>query len=200
MTFKRLCVYCGSRHGAQPAYDRAARNLGAALARHGIELVYGGGRVGLMGVLAESVLAHGGKVIGVIPKALVSREVAFLELSDLRIVESMHERKALMADLADAFVALPGGVGTLEELFEILTWAQLGLHHKPCGLLNVDQFYDLLLGFLDHALAENFIPKNSAVPFWSTVIPNAYWRCSKESRSRQPNPSFAQTTFRSSSL
>jgi uncharacterized protein (TIGR00730 family) len=159
MTFKRLCVYCGSRHGARPSYDRAARDLGAALGHRGIELIYGGGRVGLMGALAESVLSHGGKVIGVIPRSLVSREVAFLELADLRIVDSMHERKALMAELADAFIALPGGVGTLEELFEILTWAQLDLHRKPCGLLNVDQFYDLLLGFLDHAVAENFIPK-----------------------------------------
>ncbi len=157
MTIKRVCVYCGSRHGSRPAYDRAARDLGAALARRGLELVYGGGRVGLMGSIAEAVLAGGGSVIGVIPRALVSKEVAFLELKDLRVVASMHERKALMAELADAFITLPGGFGTLEELAEIITWAQLGLHRKPYGLLNVEGFYDPLLSFLDHALAEDFI-------------------------------------------
>lgn len=157
MTIKRVCVYCGSRHGSRPVYDRAARDLGAALARRGLGLVYGGGRVGLMGSIAEAVLANGGNVIGVIPRAMTSREVAFLELKDLRVVASMHERKALMAELADAFIALPGGFGTLEELAEIITWAQLGLHRKPYGLLNVEGFYDPLLSFLDHALAEDFV-------------------------------------------
>jgi hypothetical protein len=157
MTLRRVCVYCGSRHGIRPAYARAARDLGAALAQRGVELVYGGGRVGLMGALAEAVLANGGRVIGVIPRALVSSEGAYLELADLRIVGSMHERKALMAELADAFIALPGGFGTLEELFEIVTWAQLKLHRKPYGLLNAEGFYDPLLAFLDHAHAEDFI-------------------------------------------
>lgn len=157
MPLKRVCVYCGSRHGSRPAYDQAARELGTTLARRGIELVYGGGRVGLMGTLANAVLAAGGSVIGVIPKALVSREIAHLELRDLRVVGSMHERKALMAELADAFIALPGGFGTLEELFEVLTWSQLGLHRKPHGLLNVEGFYDRLLSFLDHGVAEDFI-------------------------------------------
>ncbi len=157
-SLKRICVYCGSRNGSRPVYDRAARDLGAALGRRGIGLVFGGGRVGLMGVLADAVLAGGGSVTGVIPRALVSREIAHLDLKDLRIVDSMHERKALMAELADAFIALPGGFGTFEEILEILTWSQLRLHAKPCGLLNVENFYDPLLKFLDHAIAEEFIP------------------------------------------
>lgn len=157
MSIKRVCVYCGSRHGSRPAYERAARDLGTALARRGLELVYGGGRVGLMGAIAEAVLAGGGNVIGVIPRALESREIAFTELKDLRVVATMHERKALMAELSDAFIALPGGFGTLEELAEIITWAHLGLHRKPFGLLNVEGFYDPFLSFLDHAVAEDFI-------------------------------------------
>ncbi len=155
---KRICIYCGSRNGSRPAYDQAARDMGAALARRGIGLVFGGGRVGLMGVLADAVLAGSGTVTGVIPRALVSREIAHLDLKDLRIVNSMHERKSLMAELADAFIALPGGFGTLEEMMEILTWSQLRLHAKPCGLLNVENFYDPLLKFLDHAVAVEFIP------------------------------------------
>jgi uncharacterized protein (TIGR00730 family) len=157
MSFNRICVYCGSREGSQPAYAQAARDLGAELARRGLGLVYGGGRIGLMGVLADAVLAAGGTVTGVIPRALVSKEVAHLDLKDLRIVGSMHERKALMAELSDGFIALPGGFGTLEEMFEILTWSQLRLHAKPCGLLNVEGFYDSLLAFLDHAVKEDFI-------------------------------------------
>jgi uncharacterized protein (TIGR00730 family) len=157
MSFKRVCVYCGSREGSRPAYAQAARDLGAELARRGLGLVYGGGRIGLMGVLADAVLAAGGTVTGVIPRALVSKEVAHLELKDLRIVGSMHERKALMAELSDAFIALPGGFGTLEEIFEVLTWSQLRLHQKPCGLLNVEGFYDSLLAFLDHAVREDFL-------------------------------------------
>lgn len=154
---KRVCVYCGSNSGSRPAYTKAARDMGAALARRGLELVYGGGRVGLMGTLADAVLAAGGHVIGVIPQSLVAREVGHHGLKDLRVVNSMHERKALMVDLADAFIALPGGFGTLEEFFEVLTWAQLGLHRKPHGLLNVKGFYDSLLSFMDHAVAENFV-------------------------------------------
>lgn len=154
---KRICVYCGSNSGSRPAYAQAARDLGTLLARRGLELVYGGGRVGLMGVLADAVLAAGGHVIGVIPQSLVAREVGHAGLPDLRVVGSMHERKALMVELADAFIALPGGFGTLEEFCEVLTWAQLGLHRKPHGLLNVEGFYDSLLSFFDHAVAENFI-------------------------------------------
>ncbi len=134
---QRLCVFCGSSPGANSQYAALARRLGALLARRGLGLVYGGGNVGLMGVLADAVLKDGGHVIGVIPQALVDLEVAHSGLPDLRIVGSMHERKALMADLADGFIALPGGIGTLEEFCEILTWAQLGLHQKPCGLINV---------------------------------------------------------------
>lgn len=136
-------------------------DLGAACARRGLGLVYGGGNVGLMGVVADAALAKGGAVIGVIPKALATKEVAHLRLDDLRVVESMHERKAVMADLADGFIALPGGMGTLEELCEILTWAQLGMHAKPCGLLNIAGYFDGFLQFLDHAVHEEFLkPKH----------------------------------------
>lgn len=154
---KRLCVYCGSSPGALPAYVEAARGLGALMAARGLELVYGGGNVGMMGEVAQSVLDHGGHVIGVIPRDLVKREVAHTGLADLRIVDSMHERKALMAELADAFVALPGGIGTLEELLEVMTWAQLGLHAKPCGVLNVEGYFDRLLDFLDHVSEQCFL-------------------------------------------
>jgi len=157
MAIQSLCVYCGSNSGSRPVYTQAALHLGNILVRRGIRLVYGGGRVGLMGTIADAVLANGGEVIGVIPESLVAKEVAHLGLKDLRVVPSMHERKALMAELADAFVALPGGFGTLDEFAEILTWAQLGLHLKPHGLLNVANFYDPLLAFFDHAVAENFI-------------------------------------------
>ncbi len=157
MQLQRICVYCGSNTGADPAYAHAARELGALLARRGLGLVYGGGRVGLMGAIADAALAAGGSVIGVIPEALVKMEVAHHGLTELRVVKSMHERKALMVDLADAFIALPGGYGTLEEFCEVLTWAQLGLHNKPHGLLNTCGYYDSLLGFLDHAVAANFI-------------------------------------------
>ncbi|HEY2084100.1 MAG TPA: TIGR00730 family Rossman fold protein [Verrucomicrobiae bacterium] len=156
-SFKRLCVFCGSSHGGNPAYVAAAKNAGRELARRGIGLVYGGGNVGLMGVLADSVLMAGGDVIGVIPEALMAKEVGHRGLPDLRVVKTMHERKALMAELADGFVALPGGIGTFEEFFEIVTWAQLGLHSKPCALLNVNGFYDPLLHLLDHAIEERFI-------------------------------------------
>jgi len=154
---KRVCVFCGSRNGTRDQYVAAARRTGEALARRGIGLVYGGGGIGLMGVLADAAVSAGGDVIGVIPEALMAREVAHRGLPDLRVVASMHERKALMAELADAFVALPGGFGTLEEFCEALTWAQLGIHRKPCGLLNVEGFFDPLLLLFDHAVRERFV-------------------------------------------
>jgi uncharacterized protein (TIGR00730 family) len=154
---QRVCVFCGSLTGNQPIYAEAARQLGQSLARRSLSLVYGGGHIGLMGVLADSVLAGGGRVIGVIPRALVDRELAHGGVTELRVVETMHERKALMADLADGFIALPGGFGTADELFEILTWAQLGIHDKPIGLLNVAGYFDHLLAWLDHALREGFL-------------------------------------------
>jgi uncharacterized protein (TIGR00730 family) len=156
-TFKRLCVFCGSSHGANPAYAEAATNLGGELARRDIALVYGGGNVGLMGVIADGVLAGSGQVIGVIPEALMAKELGHKGVQDLRVVKTMHERKAMMAELADGFIAMPGGIGTFEEFFEIVTWAQLGFHSKPCALLNVNGFYDPLLHLLDHAIAENFV-------------------------------------------
>jgi uncharacterized protein (TIGR00730 family) len=155
--FKRLCVFCGSSHGANPAYAEAAKNLGGELARRGIALVYGGGNVGLMGVIADGVLAGGGQVIGVIPEALMAKELGHKGVQDLRVVKTMHERKAMMAELSDGFIAMPGGIGTFEEFFEIVTWAQLGFHSKPCALLNVNGFYDPLLHLLDHAIAECFV-------------------------------------------
>lgn len=154
---KRICVFTGSNPGVRGEYASVAQQFGRELAARGHELVYGGGSVGLMGRLADSVLACGGKVIGVIPRALLAKEVGHGGLTELRVVASMHERKALMSDLADAFVALPGGLGTLEELFEVLTWAQLGLHSKPCGILNVCGYFDTLLAFLDHAVKEQFV-------------------------------------------
>ena len=161
---RRVCVFCGSSHGVRPAYAAAARTLGRLLVERGLGLVYGGGNVGLMGVIADAVLEAGGEVLGVIPHALMAREIGHPGVTEMHVVDSMHERKALMADRADAFIALPGGVGTFEELFEAITWTQLGLHAKPCGLLNVDGFYDDLLGFLDHAWAEGFIkPETRAI-------------------------------------
>jgi uncharacterized protein (TIGR00730 family) len=154
---QRVCVFCGSSAGGRPEYADAARRLGAALVRRGLGLVYGGGHVGLMGVIADAVLRAGGEVIGVIPQALVERELAQSGLTRLEVVDTMHQRKARMADLADAFAALPGGFGTCDELFEILTWAQLGLHAKPVGLLNVAGFFDPLRGWLDHMVRETFL-------------------------------------------
>ena len=154
---KHICVFCGSSAGDDPRFLETARRTGALLAERGLGLVYGGATVGLMGAVADAVLAHGGHVTGVIPSRLVERELAHHGLPDLRVVASMHERKALMADLADGFVALPGGIGTLEETFEVLTWAQLGLHHKPIGILDVAGYYAPLLTFLDHAVASRFV-------------------------------------------
>jgi len=154
---RRICVFLGSNAGRRPAYMDAAAALGALLAREGIGLVYGGASVGLMGVLANATLEAGGEVIGIIPQRLVEKEIAHRGLSDLRVVGSMHERKALMAELSDGFVALPGGIGTLEELFEVWTWAQLGSHGKPCAVLNVEGYYDRMLAFLDHIVDEGFM-------------------------------------------
>ena len=153
---KWICVFCGSSGGG-PAYFDAARDFGAALAQGGFGLVYGGGHVGLMGAVADAVLAGGGTAVGVIPRFLVEKELAHTRLTELIVVETMHERKAAMADRADAFVALPGGFGTADELFEILTWGQLGLHAKPVGLLNTESFFDPLLGWLDHMVRERFL-------------------------------------------
>jgi len=154
---ERLCVFSGSSPGAHADYLRAAQELGRALADQGVALVYGGASVGLMGAIADATLDAGGEAIGVIPQALVEREIAHPGLADLRVVGSMHERKALMAELADGFVALPGGMGTLEELFEVYTWTQLGLHSKPLGLLDVRGYYAKLVAFLDHTVAERFM-------------------------------------------
>ena len=154
---KRICVFCGSSTGGRTAYADAAASLAKHLADRNITIVYGGSRVGLMGILADAALAAGGQVIGVIPRTLVAKEVAHTGLSDLRVVDSMHERKALMADLSDAFIAMPGGFGTFDEFCEILTWTQLGLQRGPCGLLNVEGYYDLLLQMFDRAETDLFI-------------------------------------------
>jgi uncharacterized protein (TIGR00730 family) len=165
MMIRRICVFCGSISGKRPVYREAARAFGGLLADQKIGLVFGGGRVGLMGTLADAVLERGGEAIGVIPRALMEKEVGHLGLTELRVVDSMHERKALMSDLSDAFVALPGGYGTLDEFCEVLTWAQLGLHQKPCGLLNVDGYFNDLLALFKHALGEGFLH-----PIHSTLV------------------------------
>jgi hypothetical protein len=158
---KRIAVYCGSNDGTRPEYAAAAEQLGTLLAHEKIDLVYGGGRRGLMGKLADAALSHGGHVIGVIPEMLVTIEAAHRQLPDLRVVKSMHQRKALMADLADGYIGLPGGLGTFEELFEMLAWRQLGWHHKPLALLNIGGFYNPFMAFLDHATREGFIRPES---------------------------------------
>ena len=155
---KNVCVFCGSRAGARAEYAEAAAMLGAGLARRDLTLVYGGAKVGLMGTVADAAQNAGGRVIGIIPQALVRKEVAHQGLDDLRIVSSMNERKAQMAELADAFIALPGGFGAFEEFFEVVTWAQIGLHRKPCALLNVAGYYDPLIALIDHAVTEDFAP------------------------------------------
>ena len=157
MKIKNICVYCGSSSGKNPAYSQAATQLALALCERNIGLVYGGSAVGVMGTIADAVLAAGGEATGVIPKALAVKEVAHDNLSELHVVASMHERKAMMADLADGFIALPGGWGTLEEIFEILTWAQLGFHDKPCGLLNIEGYYDGLFDFLENSFEQPFV-------------------------------------------
>jgi uncharacterized protein (TIGR00730 family) len=161
---RRVCVYAGSNPGSDPIYAEGAQALAAELARRGIGLVYGGGKVGLMGVLADTILEAGGEAIGVMPQALIAREIGHPGLTELKVVTSMHERKALMAELSDAFVAVPGGIGTLEELIEVYTWSQLGIHAKACGVLNVAGYYDHLAAFLDHAVAAGFLkPAHRAV-------------------------------------
>ena len=161
---KTICVYCGANAGVTPVYAEAARALGRALVDQNLALVYGGGKVGLMGIIADAVLAAGGEATGVIPTALVEREVGHTGLTRQFIVKDMHERKAMMASLSDGFIAMPGGMGTLEELFEMLTWSQLGIHAKPIGLLNVDRFYDGLIDFIAHASAQGFIrPQHAAL-------------------------------------
>ncbi len=161
---KRICVFCGSSPGARPEYATAAQEMAAAAVRRGIGIVYGGGNVGLMGTLADAALAAGGEVIGVIPRHLMAKELGHKSLTQLHIVGSMHERKAMMADLSDGFIAMPGGFGTYEEFCEVLTWSQLGLHRKPCGLLNVAGFYDRLLAMFDVAAEERFVrPDHRAI-------------------------------------
>ncbi len=171
-SIQRLCVFCGSSFGKKAVYLQSAEELGTYLADHNIGLVYGGGNVGLMGAMADAALAAGGEVIGVIPEHLMAREVGHRGLTKLHIVQSMHERKALMADLSDAFLALPGGFGTFDEFCEVLTWSQLGLHQKPCGLLNVKGYYTPLLEMFDHAVAEGFLrPENRAIVLAGETIP-----------------------------
>jgi uncharacterized protein (TIGR00730 family) len=157
MKIRNICVYCGSSPGKNPAFSLAAASLARVLCERGIGLVYGGAAVGVMGALANAVLESGGQAIGVIPRSLAVKEVAHHNLTELHVVASMHERKAMMAEIADGFIALPGGWGTLEEIFEILTWAQLGFHEKPCGLLNIEGYYDGLIGFLENAIEQQFV-------------------------------------------
>jgi hypothetical protein len=154
---KSICVFAGSNSGTRDEYTAAAKELGRVVARRKLGLIYGGARVGLMGALADAALGEGGHVTGVMPQALVDKEVAHHGLSELKVVKSMHERKAMMSDLADGYVALPGGWGTMEEFFEVLTWGQLGLHHKPCGLLNIQGYFDGLLDFVEHSITEGFV-------------------------------------------
>ena len=169
---KYICVFCGSQTGSHPVYARTAVELARAIVAKGLGVVYGGGSIGLMGVLADAVLAQSGSIIGVIPRALADREVAHDGLTQLHLVTSMHERKAMMADLSDAFIALPGGYGTLDELCEAITWFQLGIHDKPVGLLNVDGYFDALLRMLDHAVAEGFLSEeNRRIVRSATTLP-----------------------------
>lgn len=170
---KSLCVYCGSAVGASPVYAEAARGLAKAMVANNISLVYGGGNVGLMGVIADEVLRLGGEATGIIPKALMDKEVGHVGLTRLHIVKDMHERKAMMASLSDGFVAMPGGIGTLEELFEVFTWSQLGMHDKPIGLLNVNGFYDGLTGFLQHIVTEGFLKAEQTSLLLSESEPQA---------------------------
>lgn len=154
---KSVCVYCGASQGVRKSYTEAAKLVGRLCAQKGVQLVYGGGNVGLMGTVATSALDNGGKVIGVIPQSLIDRELAHLEVTELKVVQTMHERKAYMEQVSDAFIAIPGGFGTLDELFEIVTWAQLDFHKKPIGILNVDGYFDSLLQFMDHSVREGFV-------------------------------------------
>ena len=186
---RNICVFTGSRHGVRPEYSANAVLLGRELVERGYGLVYGGGNVGLMNVIANTVLELSGTVIGVIPNSLVGKEVAHRGLTELRVVQSMHERKALMAELSDGFVAMPGGIGTMEELFEVLSWAQLGLHDKPCGLLNVSEYYDPLIQFLDRAVTDDFLkPKHRALMLVDKNPGTLLDRFEQAWRSRAPKP------------
>lgn len=177
---RKICVFCGSSPGSKPEYLEAAKRLGRVLVEKKIGLVYGGASVGMMGEVARTVLTGGGDVVGVIPKALKDKEVAFTDLDDLRIVDSMHERKALMAELSDGFIAMPGGLGTLDEFFEVLTWAQLGLHEKPCGLLNVCGYYDPLMLMIDKMVDEYFVNAvNRAMVHVDEMIPELIERMAR---------------------
>ncbi len=189
--FRRVCVFCGSSRGDQPLFSEVARSVGRLLAERDIGLVYGGGNIGLMADLANSALEHGGEVIGVIPSALVERELAHDGLSHLHVVGSMHERKARMAELSEAFIALTGGLGTLEELFEVLTWAQLGFHSKPCGLLDVGGYYDNLLAFLDASVTARFVSEEDRRLLVSDSDPERLLAKLLE-RSRQSTPESAR--------
>jgi uncharacterized protein (TIGR00730 family) len=173
---KSIAVYCGASFGASPVYAEAACALARAMVEHNIALVYGGGNVGLMGVIADEVLRLGGEVTGVIPRALVEREVGHTGLTRLFVVKDMHERKAMMSELSDGFIAMPGGMGTLEELFEMLTWSQLGIHDKPVGLLNVNGFYDGLIGFIGHQQQEGFVRAQHAALIMVESEPEALLR------------------------
>ncbi|MES2354968.1 MAG: TIGR00730 family Rossman fold protein [Pseudomonadota bacterium] len=172
MNLKSICVYCGSSPGRIEAYADSARILAQALVEREIRLVYGGASVGIMGIVADAVLNAGGQVVGVIPDALVRREVAHKNLTKIHVTRSMHERKLLMAEMSDGFIALPGGIGTLEEIFEAWTWTQLGIHGKPCGLLNVEGYFDKLTSFLDHAAAEGFIKSSHRSLLFIETDPN----------------------------
>ena len=160
MKLKRICVFCGSSPGKNSKYRKFANKLGETFIKYGITLIYGGSNIGLMGEIANTIIHQKGNVIGIIPRVLVEKEVAFTELQDLRVVDSMHERKALMAEMADGFISMPGGFGTLEETIEMLTWTQLGIHEKPIGLLNVEGYFDHLLDFIDHMVLEGFLAKD----------------------------------------
>jgi len=171
MSLRSVCVFCGSRPGRRPEYEDAARALGRRLAADGVRLIYGGGGVGLMGTLATAVMEAGGTVIGVIPDPLATKEVAHAGVTEMRVVPSMHARKALMADLADGFIAMPGGLGTFEEVFEILTWAQLGIHAKPIGLVNTGGYFDALIALVEHAIGEGFIHPEQRALFVDAPTP-----------------------------
>lgn len=170
---KALCVYCGSSAGVSPRYAQEARALGALLVERGITLVYGGGKVGLMGTIADEVMRLGGQATGVIPQALMDKEVGHKGLTALHVVKNMHERKAMMAELSDGFIAMPGGIGTLEELFEVFTWAQLRFHDKPIGILNTEGYYDALLGFVTHMVEQGFVKADQAKLLMSAPDPQA---------------------------
>ena len=192
---KRICIFTGSRYGKSPEYAAVAVRLGRELVARGCGLVYGGGNVGLMNAIADTVLDSGGEVIGVIPNSLVSREVAHRGLTELRVVQSMHERKAVMAELSDGFIAMPGGIGTMEEIFEVLSWAQLGLHDKPCGLLNAAGYYDPLIQFLDHAVSADFIkPQHRALMIVEERPAALLDRFEQAWRARLPKPFDSRVT------